>query len=200
LVIPQGEWPAALTSTIIPLSREYRVNFGNLPREEVKDEKPQMKVVLREKKENLLFQPVFIYRGYEVKPGDKEQIFLPLEDRLLVIKRQLAAERAFYDKIASLHQGFFKTDEGVLALKGSEVLKNNWFFLFVDAVREQNIPIEGLDSLKNFRFNTSKPSTKIFISSHTDWFDAKVEISFGHQKIRASFQGWRWKSRQHETQ
>ncbi|MCA6484923.1 MAG: SNF2 helicase associated domain-containing protein, partial [Chitinophagaceae bacterium] len=123
IVIPQGEWPAALTSTIIPLSREYRVNFGNLPREEVKDEKPQMKVVLREKKENLLFQPVFIYRGYEVKPGDKEQIFLPLEDRLLVIKRQLAAERAFYDKIASLHQGFFKTDDGVLALKGSEVLK-----------------------------------------------------------------------------
>ncbi|MCA6488679.1 MAG: SNF2 helicase associated domain-containing protein, partial [Chitinophagaceae bacterium] len=183
LVIPQEEWSAALTSTIIPLSREYRVNFGNLPREEVKDEKPQMKVVLREKKENLLFQPVFIYRGYEVKPGDKEQIFLPLEDRLLVIKRQLAAERAFYDKIASLHQGFFKTDDGVLALKGSEVLKNNWFFLFVDAVQEQNIPIQGLDSLKNFRFNTSKPSTKIFISSHTDWFDAKVEISFGHQKI-----------------
>ena len=142
-----------------------------------------MKVVLREKKENLLFQPVFIYRGYEVKPGDKEQIFLPLEDRLLVIKRQLAVERAFYDKIASLHQGFFKTDDGVLALKGSEVLKNNWFFLFVDAVQEQNIPIQGLDSLKNFRFNTSKPSTKIFISSHTDWFDAKVEISFGHQKI-----------------
>lgn len=182
-VIPAAEWPAALTETIIPLSREYRMHFGNLPREEVKDEKPQMKVVLREKKENLLFQPVFSYRGYEVKPGDKEQIFLPLADRLLVIKRQLAAERAFYDKIASLHQGFFKTDDGILALKGSEVLKNNWFFLFVDAVQEQNIPIHGLDTLKNFRFNTAKPATKIFISSHTDWFDAKVEISFGHQKI-----------------
>ena len=183
LVIPAAEWPAALASTIIPLSREYRVHFGNLPKEEVKDEKPQMKVVLREKKENLLFQPVFSYRGYEIKPSDKEQIYIPLTDRLLVIKRHLAAERAFYDKIASLHQGFFKTDDGVLALKGSEVLKNNWFFLFVDAVQEQNIPIQGLDSLKNFRFNTSKPSTKIFISSHTDWFDAKVEISFGHQKI-----------------
>jgi non-specific serine/threonine protein kinase len=182
-VIPAAEWPAALTETIIPLSREYRMHFGNLPREEVKDEKPLMKVVLREKKENLLFQPVFSYRGYEVKPGDKEQIFLPLADRLLVIKRQLAAERAFYDKIASLHQGFFKTDDGLLALKGSEVLKNNWFFLFVDAVQEQNIPIHGLETLKNFRFNTAKPATKIFISSHTDWFDAKVEISFGHQKI-----------------
>ena len=37
--------------------------------------------------------------------------------------------------------------------------------------------------LKNFRFNTAKPQHKIFISSHTDWFDAKVDIVFGDQKV-----------------
>jgi non-specific serine/threonine protein kinase len=41
----------------------------------------------------------------------------------------------------------------------------------------------GFEALKNFRFNTAKPSTKIFISSNTDWFDAKVEIHFGEQKV-----------------
>ncbi|MHA4875709.1 hypothetical protein, partial [Enterococcus faecium] len=46
-----------------------------------------------------------------------------------------------------------------------------------------NIAIYGFEALKNFRFNTAKPSTKIFISSNTDWFDAKVQIQFGDQKV-----------------
>jgi non-specific serine/threonine protein kinase len=46
-----------------------------------------------------------------------------------------------------------------------------------------SIPVFGFEALKNFRFNTAKPSTKIFISSNTDWFDAKVEIHFGEQKV-----------------
>ena len=37
--------------------------------------------------------------------------------------------------------------------------------------------------LKNFRFNTSRPQTKIHISSSTDWFDARVDIVFGDQKV-----------------
>jgi non-specific serine/threonine protein kinase len=70
-----------------------------------------------------------------------------------------------------------------LALKGADVLKNNWFFLFIDSLKDRSTPIFGFDTLKKFRVNTAKPSTKIYISSHTDWFDAKVEIQFGEQKI-----------------
>ncbi len=78
---------------------------------------------------------------------------------------------------------FAPTRSDNLVLKGAEVLKNNWFFLFIDAMKEMEIPVFGFEALKNFRFNTAKPSTKIYISSHTDWFDAKVEIFFGEQKI-----------------
>jgi non-specific serine/threonine protein kinase len=64
-----------------------------------------------------------------------------------------------------------------------DVLRNNWFFLFVDAMKELKVPVFGFEALKNFRFNTAKPQTKIYISSHTDWFDAKVDILFGDQKV-----------------
>ena len=50
-------------------------------------------------------------------------------------------------------------------------------------MKEMKIPVFGFDALKNFRFNTAKPATKIFISSNTDWFDAKVDIVFGDQKV-----------------
>jgi hypothetical protein len=115
---------------------------------------------------------------------DKEKIILPIADKLLVIQRNLEVEKEFVQKIESLHSAFIRPAEGhVLALKGADVLRNNWFFLFVDAVKEMNIPVFGFEALKNFRFNTAKPSTKIFISSNTDWFDAKIEILFGEQKV-----------------
>ena len=132
----------------------------------------------------MLFQPVFNYRGYDVMVQDKEKIFLPQADKLLVIHRNIPAERDLLSRIEALHSGFVKpVESSVLALKGKEVLKNNWFFLFIDAVKEMNIPVYGFEALKNFRFNTAKPSTKIFISSNTDWFDAKVQIQFGDQKV-----------------
>jgi len=183
VVIPASSWSDALKDFVLPLSREYRVQFNNVLKEEVKDEKPEMKVLLRERNDNLLFVPVFSYRGHEVKAGDKPQVYIPAADRLLIIKRNLPAEEALLAKLRSLHSGFTEVDGGILALKGAEVLKNNWFFLFVDAVKEQHIQVYGFEALKNFRFNTAKPSTKIHISSNTDWFDAKVEISFGNQKI-----------------
>lgn len=178
------EWTNRLHDFILPLTKEYNVNFGNLRKEEVKDIVPEMKVLLREKGEYLIFQPVFNYKGYDVKLADKEKIIVPLADKLLVIQRNIDAEKELVKKIENLHSSFIRpVDSDTLALKGADVLRNNWFFLFVDAVKDMNVNVYGYDALKNFRFNTAKPSTKIFISSHTDWFDAKIEIQFGEQKV-----------------
>jgi non-specific serine/threonine protein kinase len=77
----------------------------------------------------------------------------------------------------------FNAEDGTYALKGTEVLRNNWFFLFIDAMKESKTPVFGFENLQHYRFNTAKPKTQIFISSHTDWFDAKVNIAFGNQQI-----------------
>ncbi len=184
MTIAAEDWAAQLQQFILPLSKEYNVHFTNVQKEEVKDIRPDVKILLKEKGDYLLFQPVFNYKGYDIRSTDKEKIILPLADKLLVIQRNLEVEKELIQKIESLHSGFIRPVEGhVLALKGADVLRNNWFFLFVDAVKDLNIPVFGFEALKNFRFNTAKPSTKIFISSNTDWFDAKIEIQFGEQKV-----------------
>ncbi|TAH14369.1 MAG: helicase SNF2, partial [Sphingobacteriia bacterium] len=184
MVIEAEDWSKQLQEFILPLSKEYGVHFTNVKKEEVKDAKPELKILLKEKGDYLLFQPIFNYRGYDVTNTDKEKIFFPIADKLLVIHRNLLLEQELMQRIESLHSGFVKpVDSNILALKGKDVLKNNWFFLFIDAVKDMNIPVFGFDALKNFRFNTAKPTTKIFISSNTDWFDAKVEIQFGEQKV-----------------
>ena len=140
--------------------------------------------MIKEKGDYLLFQPFFNYNGYDVKQNDKDRIFIPSTGKLIIIHRNAEAEKALSKKIENLHSSFIHTDDNnSLALKGTDVLKNNWFFLFADAVKELNVPVYGFDALKKFRFNTAKPSTKIFISSNTDWFDAKIDIHFGEQKI-----------------
>ncbi|MEJ7828209.1 MAG: DEAD/DEAH box helicase, partial [Segetibacter sp.] len=184
LKIEEADWAQQLQQMVLPLAKEYNVQFNNVKREDIKDIKPEVKLMLKEKGDYLLFQPVFLYKGYEVKPQDNEKIIIPQQDKLLVIQRNIEEEEAIVKKIEGLHSQFIRPDAaGSLVLKGSDVLKNNWFFLFIDAMREMDIPVFGFEALKNFRFNTAKPSTKIYISSHTDWFDAKVEILFGEQKI-----------------
>ncbi|NNV57191.1 DEAD/DEAH box helicase [Limnovirga soli] len=182
--IAKTDWPRKLVDFVLPLSKEYLVHFTNVSREEIKDTKPEVKIMLRERGDYLLFQPVFSYNGHDVKSSDKDKVIIPVADKLLVIHRNLEAEKEIVDKIANLHSQFVRPEEGyTLALRGTDVLKNNWFFLFSDAAKEMEIPVFGFEALKNFRFNTARPTTRIRISSNTDWFDAKVDIHFGEQKV-----------------
>lgn len=183
IIYNEQEWEKQLTEYVLPLSKDYKIDFGNLKKEELRDIQPEYRIFLKERNDYLIFQPVFTYLDYIVQAEDGDKIVIPKADKLLIIYRNEEKENKLLLQLENLHSNFRKLDDGSYALKGADVLKNNWFFLFVDAVKEQNIPVFGFEALKNFRFNTAKPQTKIFISSHTDWFDAKVDIQFGEQKV-----------------
>ncbi len=69
----------------------------------------------------------------------------------------------FIAKLQNLHSNFIVNEEsGSLALKGTDVLKNNWFFLFVDAMKEMKTPVFGFEALKNFRFQYRQTTNKNF--------------------------------------
>jgi non-specific serine/threonine protein kinase len=178
------DWPSTLSKLVMPLTKEYKVDFEKSLVSEIKDGEPEVKLFLHEKGEYLVFQPIFSYKGFDTKAKDKDEMIIPYQDKVIVVYRNREAELRFLEKLQTLHSNFISYDDGAaLALKGSDVLKNNWFFLFVDAMNEARTPVYGFESLKNFRFNTAKPQTHIYISSHTDWFDAKVDIIFGDQKV-----------------
>ncbi|SFQ54926.1 DEAD/DEAH box helicase [Parafilimonas terrae] len=183
LVITEEDWGKQLVEFILPLTKQYDVQFSGIQKEELKNIKPEMRLMIKEKSDYLLFQPFFNYNGFDVKPEDKDRIIVPSAGKLVIIHRNEEVEKSLIKKIENLHSSFIHTDDNSLALKGADVLKNNWFFLFADAVKDMNIPVYGFDALKKYRFNTAKPSTKIFISSNTDWFDARIDIHFGEQKV-----------------
>ena len=169
---------------ILPLTKEYDVEFDKSLVKEIKSSIPEIKLMLQERGECMVFQPIFSYKGYETKTSDKEAIIIAEGDQILQINRNKEAEQNFMHKLESLHSMFIlKPENGSLVLRGADVLRNNWFFLFIDAMKEMKIPVYGFEALKNFRFNTSRPNTHIHVSSGLDWFDAKVEIEFGEQRV-----------------
>ena len=151
---------------------------------EIKSGDPDRKILLQEKGDYLLFQPIFIYKGFETNATGKDELVVADGDKVLLIQRNKEKEAAFTARLQSLHSQFIQPQgTSGLALRGADVLKNNWFFLFMDAMQDMKVTVQGFDALKNFRFNTSRPQTKIHISSSTDWFDARVDILFGDQKV-----------------
>ncbi len=176
-------WDRQMKNIILPLTKEYQVDFDKSLVKQVKNVVPDIKVQLLERGDYLVFRPVFTYQGYEAGNSDKDTITLPNGNKILVIHRNKSLEDAFTEKMNNLHSMFITQPDGGLVLKGVDVLRNNWFFLFIDAMKELKIPVYGFESLKNFRFNTARPNTHIHVSSGLDWFDAKVEIEFGEQRV-----------------
>jgi SNF2 family DNA or RNA helicase len=182
--VPADEWNKTLNQFIMPLAKEHKIDFDKSLVHEIKDGNPEAKLFLLEKGDYLVFQPSFTYKGYETKPRDRDEMIVPQGDKVIIIHRNREKENEFIQQLQNLHSGFaYNEDAATLALKGTDVLKNNWFFLFVDAMKDMKTPVFGFEALKNFRFNTAKPQTKIFISSNTDWFDARVDILFGDQQV-----------------
>ncbi|MBL0055380.1 MAG: DEAD/DEAH box helicase [Chitinophagaceae bacterium] len=182
--LSRENWTEKMQKVILPLTREYQVEFDKSLVKEVKSGTPDVKLQLLEKGDYLVFQPIFIYKGFETKATDRDTIILPDGDKILIINRNLEAEEAFIKKLEGLHSLFIRPGDGNgLVLKGADVLRNNWFFLFVDAMKEMKVPVYGFEALRNFRFNTARPNTHIHVSSGLDWFDAKVEIEFGEQRV-----------------
>ena len=184
VTLSKDKWAEQYQQIVLPLTKEYAVEFDKSLIKEIKEGEPEVRLMLLEKGDYLMFQPLFSYKGFETKANDKDVIIIPEGDKVLLVHRNKEAENFFTGKLESLHSQFVRPQDGnSLVLKGADVLKNNWFFLFVDAMKEMKVPVYGFEALKNFRFNTAKPSTHIHVSSGMDWFDAKVELAFGDQRI-----------------
>jgi superfamily II DNA or RNA helicase len=183
--IPATEWNDFASRTMMPLARDYQVKFDRKLIREVQNKAPEIVLQLIEKGDFLVFNPIFSYNDIPAPADEQPTITMVHEGQILIVHRMLEKERQFIQKLSNLHTNFIRPERTrQLVLKGVDVLKNNWFFLFVESMKEMDVPLLGFDQLRNFRFSTVKPSTQVRISSGVDWFDAKVDVTFGDQRVR----------------
>jgi non-specific serine/threonine protein kinase len=105
--IKSEDWPLQLAKSVLPLSKEYKVDFERSLINDVKDGEPEVKLFLNERGEYLMFQPVFTYKGYDTKAKDKDELIIPHGDKVVVVHRNRMAERAFLDRLQTFQLCFF---------------------------------------------------------------------------------------------
>ncbi len=184
LRIPVAEWGTYLKDYLLPLSRQYDIQFDASLLAEVDDIVPENRVYLKEMGETFIIQPGFAYHGHEVEWNDDTRITVQEGNKVLIIHRNKEAEQQFVEQLRALHTNFSQpSGNNYFYLRAKEALKNNWFFLFFDTLKEMNVRVFGFDNLRNFKFNSHKPVTNLQISSGIDWFDAQIEVLYGDQRV-----------------
>lgn len=181
-----------LSDFVLPLTAHYSVDFNiDLPVEYQELSYQEGRIYLKEDDTNLIFVPTYAYRS----PQDPAQTLEFLNDgkheriayeapKIVVWDRDTDAEKEFDTFIQGLHPDFaFQAGRDFYYLPFSEILKEQWLFKFIEAAKEKNAPVFGFQQLKKFRYNPNRPSFKIRASSGIDWFDMKMEISFGDQHV-----------------
>ena len=96
--LSKANWAEKMQKIILPLVKDYQVEFDKSLVKEIKDTEPEIKVLLQEKGDYLLFQPIYSYKGFETKANDKNTITLPDGDKILIIHRNKEVETLFIKK------------------------------------------------------------------------------------------------------
>ena len=131
--------------------------------------------------EYIVFQPLVKYGELSVSPCSKEKVWAD-EEGLDYITRNDQEEKEFLSWMQSLHPTFKNRTE-YFYIAPEEALNDMWLMETIDKLKNEGVTVFGMNTLKNIRYNLNKPTFQTSVSSGTDWFDLKIDIQFGDQKV-----------------
>lgn len=182
--ISNEDWPAFLQDKVMQWSRQVHVVFDEAVTERIEKIKPSYRLYLREREMMLVLKPVFAYGDIEIEWGFFGDVIEPKDGVVKIIRRNEEAENEFIQMLRNLHSDMQQNlREHFMYIPASSVLAQNWFFRFVEEMKEWNVELFGMEQLKNLRVNVNKPKTRITVGSGIDWFDTSVELVFGDQAV-----------------
>ena len=173
-------------SLVVPLANRYRLELA--VNREVREIPlvPQPKLYVKEVDRFLLLQPVFAYQyegeDRELAADGATQFVIERAEAILLLQRDAAQEEETLAFLRQLHPDFEQQrGKPHFYLPFEEVMRNGWFFTVFDQIREKQIPVFGFNTLSHLRYNPNRPVMQMRTSSGIDWFDLRIEISFGDQ-------------------
>ncbi len=146
------------------------------------------KVYLKEDKDYFIILPAFMYEHqgqlFESEMNHSKMVTLEDENSNLLIERDLEVEQEIENGLRALHPDFEEQiDFPYFYLPHEKILEDNWFFGAFDYLKTAGFEILGLKELKKLKYSPHKASINVSAGSGIDWFDLKIEMSFGSEKI-----------------
>jgi non-specific serine/threonine protein kinase len=208
LQIPPASRESFMTNVVYPLLKNFAVDMPfELDIQAITTiETPLAKLFLEEDDKHLKITPLFEYEyetnkkvnkskaksdklehklsSKQVSAANDADILFEEEGQFYNIKRNRDYEQEMHNYIANSNENLVEdSDNGVFWLSGEDFLKNNWFLDAFEQFRGLGFEILGFNNLKSFKYNQHRPNIAMRASSGIDWFDLKIEISFGEQIV-----------------
>ncbi len=184
-IIPAREWAAYLQQEVLRWPEEIHLDFAPALTVLRPAVAPRLRLCLEERENVLVLRPVARYGETEVIGGKEAVVRLAEDGQVVLQERDLSAEALFLNAVQSLHSDIVRSaDQPVFFVPAAAVLSDNWFFRFLEVMKEMDVEVVGISNLRSLRLNTHKPETKLRISSGIDWFDAHLTVEYGDQQVR----------------
>jgi superfamily II DNA or RNA helicase len=170
-----------LQKVVKPLEENYKVDSTILLPIEYIEEAPKNVLQLGELSGKfLMLTPKWIYQQIEVEDDGKETQRLVQDDIQYIVKRDSVAEINFKKDIVALHPKFAAQKNGYYYLPFENANAKQWFAKFYEAILAMDVQLQGLDNLKHFNVNPNKPTITFTTTNRIDWFDLKIEVTYGN--------------------
>ncbi len=185
LEFPIKEQFNVLLKIVPPLQEQYEVEIDPKLLFERREVEPESQVMVAEYLNQFMMMiPQFMYEDTLVEYDEESAIIVHKKEGSYLIERNKKSEKEFYEKLRSFHPSFSKQLlKPFYYLPFTDVMKNQWFLKTIRTLQDQSFTVKGMENLKKFRYNTSTPSWKMRTTSGTDWFDLKILVTFGSQKV-----------------
>ena len=184
LIVPIAAKSHFINQIVLPLSTQFDIDFGDVIKTEKVIAEPEPRVYLSELNEKyLMLSPKWLYGEYEMDNDQDEVTTMETLDGIMNIERKLTEEMKLVESLRNLHPSFQSQNNGYFYLHFDEVMKKNWFLTMYQELQEMDIPIFGMNTLKRFKYNTNTAKMDFKTGSGTDWFDIRIQVSYGDQIV-----------------
>lgn len=170
---------------LFPLSQKFGVKLPENMTVNYKSYPMSPTIQLKEfNNSNLIIEPIFYYDSHRFDLLNKGGAYVEEDGQKHLIERNINDEKNFVEYIRSFHSHFNQQNfQPYFTLPFEQVMKNNWFIQFTREIMNKGVKILGFNELKKFKYNTSKPTWDMKISSGIDWFDVKIKVQWGDQEV-----------------
>ncbi|WP_316794756.1 DEAD/DEAH box helicase [Pedobacter agri] len=192
LILHKSKYSEFQKSILVQLEGSIHVDYSYLKpatksqiEEKGFDLENEQLIYLSESEDFILITPVMRYGNQEIPVLSKRQI--QAQDKLgnvFTIYRDEKAELQFIGNVLKQHPFFYDQESNdSFYLHRKRFMEEAWFLDAFETWRNKGIHILGFNALKNNKLNQHKANINIEVLSGTDWFETKVEVKFGKQKV-----------------
>ncbi|KGE13370.1 DEAD/DEAH box helicase [Sphingobacterium deserti] len=190
MLVHQSKYDEFLRQTLEPLEELVKINYAY-----IRKASPDETAIQREDTERIIYfsqdgsyvniTPVTRYGDIEIPIASQKQIRAQdANGNLYEVERNLTAESVFKKIVSLQHEDFYEqeSERNFFYLHQQQFLDNDWFLTAFEVWKNEGITLLGFQELGLTRLNPNRAKIDIKVLSGTDWFNSKLEVSFGEQQ------------------